>query len=107
MSTIRTQFEALMAVISGNGRASYEDSAMSIFHVTVTNCTFRTSSEPTDFIGAEAALQDGIKSAVAIATDELNDGSTSTVIEVCVADSNHVAIFRSVVSLSVCPLMVN
>lgn len=69
------------------------------------NSEFFSRDSGADYARPEDALALGIQSAAAMAVDEFNSGKASTAIEVRVEEEDGTTLLRSVVSLSVAPLM--
>lgn len=79
---------------------------MSRFIIHVTNSEFTGQDSDLDYDRAEDALAAGVRSGVAIVTDEIIAGKASAAAEICIEAENGSFILRSVVTLSVAPLLI-
>lgn len=81
---------------------SYDDHAQFTIHTR--NSAFVMATELADAAHAEAALETGVRSAVMIAAEEIDNGLRGSAVEVTVADADGNAVRRVVVSILVAPL---
>lgn len=75
------------------------------FYIHAINSVFRSRDEGSEYDKPEDALTMAIQSATAIAADEINSGKPSTAIEVRIEEADGTPLLRSVISLSVAPLL--
>jgi hypothetical protein len=87
------------------GKASYAND-MKHFRVRTLNSQFQTEAEFENFGTVEEVMAEGIKGAMAIAADEINGGSNSVSVEVIVEGEAGRSLLRSVLSVSVAPLLI-
>lgn len=78
---------------------------MPLLFIRATNSEFHSRDDGAEYDRPETALALGVQSAVAIAADEIDKGHCSAAIEVVVERDNGSPVLRSVVSISVAPLM--
>jgi len=78
---------------------------MPTFTIHTINNTYATELEMSDQPHAEAAHAAGIRGALMIARDEVHAGKTAVAVEVIVEDHDARPVRRSVVSVSIAPLM--
>ena len=78
---------------------------MPLLFIHATNADFRSRDDGTEYDGPEAALAIGVQSAVLMAADEIAQGRPSSAIEVSIEREDGSSILRSVVSISVSPLL--
>ena len=70
------------------------------------NSDFHSRDEGAEYRQVQDALATGLQGAAALAADDLTKGKTSTSIEVRVEQADGTTLLRSVLSLSVAPLLV-
>lgn len=75
------------------------------FTVRTVNSIFVSDAEVAQFATAEDALAWGVRGAVMIAADDIENGAKLAAIEVIVRDGGGVDVLRSAVSLAVAPLL--
>ncbi len=80
---------------------------MEKFSLHATDSSFRTSTKPQEYDNVESAQAAGIRSAAAIANDEIIAGAITSAVEVCVENSHHDVVDRSVVNMSVSKLQID
>lgn len=78
---------------------------MPLLFLRAVNATFISRDDGAEYDSAEHALAYGVKGAAAFIADELGEGRTSAAIEICVEEESGAAILRSIVSMSVAPLL--
>jgi hypothetical protein len=78
---------------------------MPLFTIHTINNSYSTELEMPDQPHAEAAHAAGIRGALMIARDEVHAGRTAIAVEVIVKDHDARQVQRSVVSVSIAPLM--
>ena len=71
----------------------------------VLNSAFHSRDDGADYDRAEDALDAGVRSALGIITDEINGGRQSAAVDVCIEREDGTFALRSVVALSVSPLL--
>ena len=78
---------------------------MPLLFIQVTNSEFRSCDEGADYIRPEDALASGVRGAVALLADEINRGERSAAVELSVQHADGTQILRSIVAVSVSPLI--
>lgn len=79
---------------------------MANFFVLTDNASFQTKTEVTDLVDtAESALAIGVRGALTIAGDDVANGERSSAVIVSVQDGVGAELLRSVVTVSVAPLI--
>ena len=78
---------------------------MPMLFVHIRNATFHSCDAGIEYDGPESALVEGIRGAVAIIADEINQGARSASVEISVERADGTQLLRSVVSTSVSPLI--
>ena len=79
---------------------------MPLLFVRTCNSDFHYLDQGSEYERPEDALAMGIEGAVGIARDEIQRGSSTVAVEVCVERENGEKLLRSVVALSISPLSV-
>ena len=79
---------------------------MPLFFIHARNSEFRARDNGAEFDTPEAALAMGVKSAIAMAADEIGHGHRSAAVEVNVEQEDGTCLLSSVVAISVSPLIV-
>ncbi len=69
------------------------------------NSTFLSRDEGAEYDRPEAALRMGIQGAVAMIADEIDRGERSAAVEISVEQADGTQLLRSVVAVSVSPLL--
>ena len=72
-----------------------------------TNSTFFSCDNGAQYERPEDALASGVRSAVALLTDEINQGQQSAAVEISIRLEDGTQMLRSVVSVSVARLLAN
>ncbi len=80
---------------------------MPVLFVQTTNGEFHARDDGGEYDRPEAALAQGIRSAVALVADEVNRGERSAAVEVSIERPDGTQVLRSVVALSVSPLILS
>ena len=70
-----------------------------------TNSAFYACDDGAEYDRPEDALASGVRSAVALMADEINQGERSAAVEITVSLEDGTQMLRSIVALSVSPLM--
>ena len=70
----------------------------------VTNGKFRSRDEGADYDDPTAALALGVRSAFAIAAEEVARGERSAAVDICIEQEDGTLVLRSVVAVSISPL---
>ncbi len=78
---------------------------MPLLFVHATNSTFFSCDEGSEYDQPADALAAGVRSAVALLADEVNQGERSAAIEISIQLEDGTQLLRSVVSVSVSPLL--
>ena len=78
---------------------------MSMLFIRALNADFEIRDEGARYESAEAALALGIQSGISLAADEIHRGIATAAVEISVEQDDGIAILRSVVSISVAPLL--
>ena len=73
----------------------------------VVNSTFTSNDDGAEYPTAEDAMGVGIRSALKIIADEVDAGSRSAAVDVCVRAEDDTAVLRSIVAVSVAPLLIS
>ena len=71
----------------------------------VLNARFESRDDGADYDNAEEAMAAGVRSALGIIGDEIDGGQPNAAVDVCIQQEDGTALLRSVVVLSVAPLM--
>ena len=79
---------------------------MPFLFIRTCNSDFSTIDEGAEYGSNEDALAMGVQSAVAIATDEIHRGEKTAAVDVCIEDQSGKAVLRTVIAISVSPLMI-
>lgn len=79
---------------------------MPFFHIRTCNFDFDAVDEGGSYTDAEDALNAGVDGAIAVASEEMRHGRLSAAVDVSVEDADGKAMLRSVVAMSVSPLLV-
>ncbi len=75
------------------------------YSIRTTNSVFIGNDDEAVFDDPEDALMSGIQGAIEISADEIASGRPTSAVEVCVNDEDGRPLLRSVVALSVSPLL--
>ena len=78
---------------------------MPLLFIHAMNAEFDARDEGTDYDRPEAALECAVRGALALATDEIVRGERSVAVEVSIEREDGTSVLRSVVNVSVSPLM--
>ena len=78
---------------------------MPLLFIHARNSTLQFRDEGVHYDGPEAALASGVRSAVAIAAEEIAGGQRSAAVEVVIERADGAQVLRSVVAISVSPLI--
>ncbi len=78
---------------------------MPTLFIHVQNAQFLSRDEGAEYDRPETALAVGVRGAVAMIADEINQGERSAAVEISVEQADGTQVLRSVVALSVSPLM--
>lgn len=78
---------------------------MPFLFIRTCNSDYGAIDEGGEYGSNEDALQMGVQSGVAIATDEIHRGERTAAVEVCVEDQGGKTVLRTVVTIAVSPLM--
>ncbi|MGI4807120.1 MAG: hypothetical protein ACRYF2_03315 [Janthinobacterium lividum] len=78
---------------------------MSLLFIHAQNSNFHACDDGAEYDQPEMALAMGLRSALALIAEEVNQGETSAAIEVSVERANGTQLLRSVVAISVSSLM--
>lgn len=68
---------------------------------------FDSRDDGADYDSSNQALSAGVRSAIRIAADEIGDGRMATAVEISIEREDGGAVCRSVLALSVSPLLVS
>lgn len=79
---------------------------MPFFYTRLTNSSFQTRDDGQEFDTADAALTEGVISALDIAADEFRRARTSTAVEVRIEGFDEVPVRKAVMSMSVADIRV-
>lgn len=80
---------------------------MPVLFVHTTNGEFHSRDDGAEYDRPEAALALGIRGAVALLADEVNHGERSAAVEISIEQADGTQVLRSVVALSVSPLILS
>ena len=75
------------------------------FFIQATNSKFRSRDEGAEYDHPDAAMALGIRSAIALIADEVNRGERSAAVEISIEGVNGIQVLRSVVAVSVSPMI--
>ncbi|WP_375391583.1 hypothetical protein [uncultured Sphingomonas sp.] len=75
------------------------------YSIRTTNSVFEGNDDDAVFDRPEDALTSGIQGAIQISAEEIASGKLCAAVDVCVDDEDGTPLLRSVVSLSVAPLL--
>jgi hypothetical protein len=78
---------------------------MSLLFIHVENSEFHSRDGGAEYETPEIALALGVRSAVAMLSEEINRGGRGAAIEISIRQENGIRILRSVVAISVFPLI--
>lgn len=78
---------------------------MPFLFIRICNSTFGTVDDGAEYGSNEDALAVGVRSAVSVAADEINGGERTAAVDVHVEDRSGDAVLRTVVAISVSPLL--
>lgn len=78
---------------------------MVLLFIHATNSEFHSRDEGAEYDRVEAALALGVQGAVALVADGINHGERSAAVEVSIEGEDGTQLLRSVVAISVSPLM--
>ena len=79
---------------------------MAVLFIHARNSTFHSCDEGNDYAAPEDALAFGVRSAVALVAEEIDRGERNAAVEISVVSSRGRQLLRSVVAISVSPLIV-
>ena len=78
---------------------------MPLLFIHARNSEFASCDDGAEYDHPEAALASGVKGAIAILADEVNQGERSAAIEISIASEDGTQVLSSVVALSVSPMI--
>ena len=78
---------------------------MSLLFIHARNSQFHSCDEGAEYERPEVALAMAVQSAVALIADEVTRGERSAAVEISIEDEDGTQLLRSVVAVSVSPLM--
>lgn len=78
---------------------------MPLFFIHARNAQFQSQDEGAEYDHPQAALASGILGAMALITDEVNQGERSAAVEVSIQQKDGTEVLCSVVAVSVSPMM--
>jgi hypothetical protein len=78
---------------------------MSLLFIHTHNSRFHACDDGSEYDQPEVALAMGLRSAIALVAEEVNQGKTSAAVEVSVKQADGIQLLRSVVAISVSSLM--
>ena len=78
---------------------------MPLLFIHATNAEFDARDEGSEYDNPEAALEAGVRGALALATDEIVCGARNVAVEISVEQEDGTSMLRSVVTVTVSPLM--
>lgn len=78
---------------------------MPLLFIHATNSEFRACDDGAEYDRPEDALASGVRGAVALLADEINRGERSAAVEISVKHQDGTQILRSIVAVSVSPLI--
>lgn len=79
---------------------------MPLFVIRARDSVFESRDEAVDYPHVQDALTAGIDGAIRIVSEEVLGGQTNAAVEICIEDAAGAVAMRSVVALSVSPLLV-
>lgn len=79
---------------------------MPFLYIRTCNSEFSARDDGADYESSEAALAHGIQSAIEIITDEVQRGGRTAAVDLSIEDQNGQAMLRSVVAISIAPMMI-
>lgn len=77
---------------------------MSLLFIHTTNSAFDSRDDGGEYDRPERAMAAGIRSALRIATDEMQDGRASTAVDVRIEQEDGTVLLRSILTVAVSPL---
>ena len=78
---------------------------MPLLFITTLNASFQSKDEGVDYDRPEDALSAGVNGALEIARDEIIQGKKNVAVDVCIEQEDGKVILRSIVAVSVSPLL--
>jgi hypothetical protein len=78
---------------------------MSLLFIHTHNSSFHACDDGAEYDQPEMALAMGLRSALALIVEEVNQGKTSAAVEISVKQADGIQLLRSVVAISVSSLM--
>lgn len=94
-----------LAAVGSEARASDQAIPMPRYSIHTTNSVFESNDDHAIFDGPAEALASAVQGAIRITADEIASGNHCASIDICVDDEHGMPLLRSVVALSVAPLL--
>ena len=79
---------------------------MPFLFIRTCNSDFGGIDDGAEYMSNEAALAAGVRGGVGIVVDEIQRGKQTAAVDVCIEDQSGETVMRTVVAISVSPLMV-